>query len=299
MFQTKRLVRLTACFLIACLCVMPVHAQENEEPAPTAEAVEAEAVKPATHAVSAVHFSPSYGSTVIGNLENGTVVTILGFSGSFYKIHCYDRAGFIDMAQVAKNENGEYYINCVEGSSETTIMQSYTPQEALTLKGELREIAMQYIGVRYVSGGTSPYGFDCSGLTQYVFAQKGISLYRTVAGQLQNGILIPKEELQCGDLIVFQNTTGWGHFASHVGIYIGNNQVLHAGNSGVGITELDHPYITQHYQSAIRVILTDVVQEEVAPVIGIHQNMNSSFWRESSQTDVSGNFFSNSIETEV
>lgn len=299
MFQTKRLMRLTACFLVACLCVMPVHARQSDDISLATDTVAEEAVKPVTHAVSAVRFSPYYGSTVIGNLEDGTVVTVLGSSGSFYKIDCYDRAGYIDKAQVAQNENGEYYISCVEDSSETSFMQSYTPQEALSIKGELREIAMQYIGVRYVSGGTSPYGFDCSGLTQYVFAQKGISLNRTVASQLQNGILIPKEELQCGDLIVFQNTTGWGHFASHVGIYIGNNQLIHAGNGGVGIMALDDPYVTKHYQSAIRVILTDVVQEEVAPVVGIHQNMNSSFWRESSQTDESGNFFSNPIETAV
>ena len=297
MFQTKRMVRLTALLLIACLCILPVHAQESEAAAPSAEVVAEKVVKPATRAVSAVHYSPYYGSTVIGNLEDGTKVTVLGSSGSFYKIDCYDMAGYIDKAQVAQNENGEYYISCVTNSDETKTMQTYTPEKALAIKGQLRETAMKYIGVRYVSGGTSPYGFDCSGLTQYVFAQQGISINRTVAAQLQDGILIPKEELQCGDLIVFQNTTGWGHFASHVGIYIGNNQVLHAGNGGVGIADLYDSYVTQHYQSAIRVILTDVAEEEVAPMVGIFQNMNSSFWRESSQTEESGNFFSNTIAT--
>ena len=108
MLQTKRLVRLTALLLAACLCVLPVHAQDSEEATLITETVAEEAVKPAAHAVSAVHYSPYYGSTVIGNLEDGTKVTVLGSSGSFYKIDCYDLVGYIDKTQVVKNENGEY-----------------------------------------------------------------------------------------------------------------------------------------------------------------------------------------------
>ena len=128
-------------------------------------------------------------------------------------------------------------------------------------------------------------------VTQYLYRSVDYSILRTVAGQLQNGIIIAKEDLQCGDLVFFQNTTGYGHFASHVGIYIGNNQIVHAGDGGVGIADLDDSYFVRHYMCARRVVLTDPTGESPLPAEGITQNINGSYWRESSQTDGSGNSF--------
>jgi cell wall-associated NlpC family hydrolase len=86
-------------------------------------------------------------------------------------------------------------------------------------------IAMQYLGVPYVWGGSSPRGFDCSGLVAYVFAQIGVSLPHSSYAQFGMGTPVSISQLQAGDLVFF---TG----ASHVGIYIGGGQFIHAPHTG-------------------------------------------------------------------
>ena len=89
-------------------------------------------------------------------------------------------------------------------------------------------IAMQYLGVPYVWGGASPSGFDCSGLVMYVYAQIGISLPHGATAQYAAGTPISYDELQPGDLVFF----GGGGYMSHVGIYIGGGQMIHAPFEG-------------------------------------------------------------------
>ena len=88
--------------------------------------------------------------------------------------------------------------------------------------------AAKYIGVKYVYGGTSPKGFDCSGLVQYVCREVGISVNRTSRSQYSNGVAVSKSNLQAGDLVFFSKGSG----ISHVGIYAGNGQVIHAPSPG-------------------------------------------------------------------
>jgi peptidoglycan DL-endopeptidase CwlO len=86
-------------------------------------------------------------------------------------------------------------------------------------------IAMRYLGVPYVWGGSTPRGFDCSGLVAYVFAQIGVSLPHSSYSQFGMGTAVSISQLQPGDLVFF---TG----ASHVGIYIGGGQFIHAPHTG-------------------------------------------------------------------
>ena len=291
MFRSKGLGRMIVCLLLVCCMLLP------QVMSAAALEIEEDETVHIGRTVSYVHLIPYYAGMIIGSLENGTKLTVLGTSGDFYKIDCSGLTGYIAISQVRQNEAGDYLVSCRKGSDETTVLPSYSPQDALNLRGALRTEALKYIGTRYLHGGTTPWGFDCCGYTQYVYAQNGQSIYRTVAGQMMNGGLIAKEDLQCGDLIIFQNTTGYGHLASHVGMYIGNGELIHAGDDGVGITPLNHGYITAHYMCAIRVVLSDLPEENISLELDLSQNFNGSYWRENSQTESSGNSFGSCIST--
>ncbi|AQS60089.1 C40 family peptidase [Desulforamulus ferrireducens] len=114
------------------------------------------------------------------------------------------------------------------------------------------EYAKQFVGVRYRSGGESPSGFDCSGYVRYVFKNFGIDLVHTAAGQYKSGTVINRDELRPGDLVFF-NTGGNG--INHSGIYIGNNQFIHASSSrGVRVDSLSDSYWSKNYRGANRIL---------------------------------------------
>ncbi len=102
---------------------------------------------------------------------------------------------------------------------------------------EAVDIGLEYIGVPYVWGGASPDGFDCSGLTQYVYARIGISLPRTSRSQYNSGSHVPSDRtdlLVPGDLVFFGYGGDPGQ-VHHVGIYVGNGDYLHAPQTGQNV----------------------------------------------------------------
>ncbi len=110
-------------------------------------------------------------------------------------------------------------------------------------------------GSRYVMGGTSRSGFDCSGFVRYVLSTTdGVSIPRTAAEQYYHGLPIPVQSMEPGDLVFFKNTYKRG--ISHVGIYAGEGKFIHAANShkGVRMDLLNAPYYWSHFAGARRVL---------------------------------------------
>ncbi|MGI8485580.1 MAG: SH3 domain-containing protein [Thermomicrobiales bacterium] len=119
----------------------------------------------------------------------------------------------------------------------------------------LVDYAMQFLGQAYVWAGNQPGGFDCSGLTQYVVQNVlGYDIGHGTAGQTAFGTPAAYGSWQAGDLVFFQDTGDAG--ISHVGIYIGNGQMIHAENPSTGVTISDvySDYYTSHYFGAYRLV---------------------------------------------
>ncbi|MEC0130166.1 MULTISPECIES: C40 family peptidase [Paenibacillus] len=118
------------------------------------------------------------------------------------------------------------------------------------------------IGTKYVSGGISTNGFDCSGFTMYVFDKIGINLPHQSGSQYQMGTAISRDDIRAGDLVFF-NTSGKG--VSHVGIYVGEGKFAHASTSrGVTISSLSDSYYVKRYVGAKRIMSTDAYQSVAA-----------------------------------
>lgn len=114
-------------------------------------------------------------------------------------------------------------------------------------------MAKKFLGIPYVWAGVSPKGFDCSGFVYYLYSKVGIRLPRMADGQFAVGLSVDRNELQPGDLVFFST---YEPGPSHCGIYLGNNQFIHA-SSGAGevtITPLTKPYYRERYLGARRVL---------------------------------------------
>lgn len=112
-------------------------------------------------------------------------------------------------------------------------------------------LSTRFLGVRYRWGGTSPDGFDCSGLLYYVFAHTGVSLPRTTYDMFYTGTPVPPEQVQTGDIVFFQTLQPG---PSHAGIYLGDGRFIHS-SSGFGrvtITPMNHRYYGPRYLGARR-----------------------------------------------
>lgn len=208
-----------------------------------------------------VRIRPKKGSFPIGQIEDGSTVTVLDTNGVFYKVDCYDMVGYIAKSQIVHTENDEYIVRCKAGSSETKSLTYTDHAEALELRHSLLALAKKQLGSRYVYGAARPGAFDCSGLTYYLYKQHGTSLLRRASQQLQNGIVVPKEAMQVGDLVFFRETGNYP--ADHVGIYAGNNKIIHASTKrGIEYADMDEGYCKDYFLCARRIIVTDTASPE-------------------------------------
>ena len=201
-----------------------------------------------------IRSAPKSGSTSLGTASHGAVLTVTGIEGSWFAVSYNGVSGYVA---------SQYVLICSPSTADTSAPETpeETPAEtpadnpAATVSGsEIVSLAQQYLGVPYVYGGSSPSGFDCSGFTMYIFAQVGVKLPHGATSQLSYGASVSRSELQPGDLVFFQD---YGAVASHVGIYIGGDQFIHASSSYynghcVVISSLTETYYNSHYYTARR-----------------------------------------------
>ena len=193
---------------------------------------------------STVNFrsAASTSSTVLGELKNGTAVTVLSTSNGWSKVSYAGTTGYI---------SADYLVTA---SSGTAINPSNTAA-SVSISAKRQSVlnyAAQFLGVPYVYGGSTPSGFDCSGFTSYVFKNTVGSIPRVAQAQYDATTRVSRDDLLPGDLVFFGSSTS---SISHVGIYVGSNQFIHAPSTGdvVKYSSLTGSYATR-YQGAGRVI---------------------------------------------
>ena len=127
------------------------------------------------------------------------------------------------------------YLNIGKESAKDQLLKDVKPQTSQSSRGEaVVSYAKQFLGNPYVYGGNSlTRGVDCSGFTSQIFKNFGISLSRSSSAQYaNNGIHVDPSDIRVGDLMFYGNSGN----ISHVGIYMGNNKIIHASTPSTGIT---------------------------------------------------------------
>lgn len=211
---------------------------------------------------------PGTSYKAIGKSSQGDLAYIIGMNKQWYKVIwgdeiCYIRSDYLTLkeAPYENRASAKSPLFFRRGASTGTPVSvsalkksnNYIAGNTSSKADKIVATAKKYIGVPYVWGGESPKGFDCSGYVQYVFKMHSISLNRTTETQYKHGSYVSKSNLKPGDLVFFQNTYRAG--ISHVGIYIGNGQFIHASSSkGVTISNLSSSYYTSHYYGARRIL---------------------------------------------
>ncbi|MBQ6115880.1 MAG: C40 family peptidase [Oscillospiraceae bacterium] len=172
---------------------------------------------------------------VIRTLAGGKVARLLDLADGFYRVEFDGQEGLLPVADCEPVHYEDY-----EGTAATSMILE-----------DLVAYACTYIGTRYVYGGSSYRGIDCSGFTMRVFGHFGYNLPHAVTGQYAMCRRVSDSERRPGDLVFF-NTTGG---LSHVGIYLGGGRFIHAGSiTGVAIRSLSEPYFARCYLFCGRLI---------------------------------------------
>ena len=186
---------------------------------------------------------PGTDSAIVRVTSEGEEVSVTGVNGNWYQVSVGGDTGYIRSDYVALTKSGSESNSAAQASSGSGIGE------------QIAAFAKQFLGTPYVWAAESPEeGFDCSGLVSYCFQSFGYSTNRTAATLYSNGTAVEKSDLQPGDAVFFRSDGS--STISHVGLYIGNGEMIHASSSAgkVIITNIeDSGYYTRNYVGARRI----------------------------------------------
>ena len=197
-------------------------------------------------------------SGIVSQLEINTEVNVISKENGWCYVEVNNKNGYVSESLLSTSKQvvtsrssmNERTTNTTNTSTSTSTTNKTTETTTSnSSKGsEVVAYAKTLLGCKYVYGGTTTKGFDCSGFTQYVYKHFGVNLNRTAAAQYSNGTSV--SNLQAGDLVMFGKSG-----INHVGIYIGGNTFIHAANPSKGVTTdtLSSGYYKTNYVGARRI----------------------------------------------
>ena len=192
-----------------------------------------------------VRSGPGTNYSKVGSLSKGTEVTVHSSSNGWAKITSSSVSGYVS----------EQYLSATKPSTPDNNISNDSSNTDRASK--VVSFAKQQLGKPYVWGAQGPSSFDCSGFTYYVYKNSvGVTLNRTSADQSKNGSYVSKSSLRAGDLVFFDTSGPNNGAISHVGIYIGNGQMIHSSSSKgqIVIVNMNTSYWNNAYVTARRIV---------------------------------------------
>lgn len=225
-----------------------------------------------------VRSSSSTSSDVITTLSQNTQIKVVGEEDGWYKVEVNDKSGYIlktlvsdkkvevtsrsavATRTVTQETTAVNTTNTVQTTQNNTnqetaqVSETTETVESTSSKGEeVVAYAKQFLGCRYVYGGSGPSVFDCSGFTMFVYSHFGYYMGHSAVTQAYVGTYVPRSQLQPGDLIIINNESNTS--IGHVGMYVGGGNFIHAssGSGKVIISPLSNAYYNARYVTARRI----------------------------------------------
>ena len=205
-----------------------------------------------TTSVLNMRSGPGTENSIVTKLYEGSVVKIIGINNAWFKVQYGGETGYISPDYVSIVP---YKATATASAPVAVSTSSGSASTASGTRQQIIDYAAKFLGCKYVYGGNTPSGFDCSGYVKYVFKHFGVDLTRTSANQYANSVRIKKSELKIGDLVFFSQNAGSSK-VGHVGIYVGGGQFIHAAAPGKGVRydSLNSTYYSSHYIGSGRVL---------------------------------------------
>lgn len=187
---------------------------------------------------------PGTGYSILDHYYKGDELSVVTPGESWVKVSDNGKTGYVSKT---------YFTYLTEKEEKLSAeSKAKSDAEVEVKRSDVVAYAKKFLGVRYVWGGSSPSGFDCSGFTQYVYDHFDLDIPRTASQQYAatKNSHISRSELQPGDLVYFDSPSTSS--VAHVGIYVGDGKFIHSNSPGgsVRITALSTSYYKTHYVGA-------------------------------------------------